>query len=133
MISHLLFKLMKDHLVQFPSIVCSSNPKMYAQILDSVHIMELRMQGKGFYSKSIVIRYICLSSILQMKPIWIHSCSAGMETVIGNGDNAACTFCEMIAFWIQVQLKEHKAKEKVFQYVNEVISFKHHQLCSSGT
>ncbi|CBI26025.3 hypothetical protein VitviT2T_006287 [Vitis vinifera] len=46
--------------------------------------------------------------------------SAGMETVIGNGDNAACTFCEMIAFWIQVQLKEHKAKEKVFQYVNEL-------------
>ena len=36
---------------------------------------------------------------------------------------ALCTFCEMIVFWIQVQLKEKKAKEKIFHYVDEVITF----------
>ncbi|KAH8494975.1 hypothetical protein H0E87_018231 [Populus deltoides] len=33
---------------------------------------------------------------------------------------ALCTFCEMIVFWIQVQLKEKKAKEKIFHYVDEL-------------
>lgn len=36
---------------------------------------------------------------------------------------ALCTFCEMIVFWIQVQLKEKRSKEKIFHYVDEVISF----------
>ncbi|XP_062143936.1 aspartic proteinase-like isoform X2 [Alnus glutinosa] len=35
-------------------------------------------------------------------------------------ESAFCTFCEMIVFWIQVQLKQEKTKEKVFKYVNEL-------------
>ncbi|KAK6930375.1 Saposin B type, region 2, partial [Dillenia turbinata] len=31
-----------------------------------------------------------------------------------------CTTCEMTAFWIQVQLKQHKTKEKVLNHVNEL-------------
>ena len=37
------------------------------------------------------------------------------------GETALCTFCEMIVFWIQVQLKQQKTKEKVFKHVNQVI------------
>lgn len=36
-------------------------------------------------------------------------------------ESTFCTFCEMIVFWIQVQLKQEKTKEKVFKYVNEVV------------
>ncbi|KDP28021.1 hypothetical protein JCGZ_19101 [Jatropha curcas] len=36
------------------------------------------------------------------------------------GENALCTFCEMVVFWIQVQLKQQKAKEKIFKYVDEL-------------
>ncbi|KAM6544916.1 hypothetical protein CsatB_025652 [Cannabis sativa] len=32
-----------------------------------------------------------------------------------------CTFCEMIVFWFQVQLKQQKAKDKVFKFANEYI------------
>ncbi|XP_021686286.2 aspartic proteinase isoform X3 [Hevea brasiliensis] len=35
-------------------------------------------------------------------------------------ESALCTFCEMIVFWIQVQLKQQKAKEKIFKYVDEL-------------
>ncbi|XP_050219879.1 aspartic proteinase A1-like isoform X2 [Mercurialis annua] len=35
-------------------------------------------------------------------------------------ENVVCTFCEMIVFWIQVQLKQQKAKEKIFKYVDEL-------------
>ncbi|KAI9113693.1 hypothetical protein K1719_014944 [Acacia pycnantha] len=31
-----------------------------------------------------------------------------------------CTFCEMIVFWIQVQLKQKNAKEKIFEFVDEL-------------
>ncbi|KAF4350531.1 hypothetical protein F8388_014992 [Cannabis sativa] len=31
-----------------------------------------------------------------------------------------CTFCEMIVFWFQVQLKQQKAKDKVFKFANEL-------------
>ncbi|KAJ4851062.1 hypothetical protein Tsubulata_049526 [Turnera subulata] len=33
---------------------------------------------------------------------------------------ALCPFCEMIVFWTQVQMKQQKAKEKIFRYVNEL-------------
>lgn len=32
-----------------------------------------------------------------------------------------CTLCEMIVFWIQVQLKQKNAKEKIFEFIDEVI------------
>ena len=32
-----------------------------------------------------------------------------------------CTFCDMIVFWIQVQLKQQNTKEKILKYVDEVI------------
>lgn len=35
-------------------------------------------------------------------------------------ESTFCTFCEMIVFWIQVQLKQQKAKEIILKYVNEV-------------
>lgn len=38
-------------------------------------------------------------------------------------ENALCTFCEMTVFWLQVELKKQRLKEKVFKYVNEVIFF----------
>lgn len=57
--------------------------------------------------------------------------SAGISSIVQNGtregssvdESASCTFCEMIVFWIQVQLKQQKTKEKVFRYVHEVVSF----------
>ncbi|KAG2726660.1 hypothetical protein I3760_01G124300 [Carya illinoinensis] len=36
------------------------------------------------------------------------------------GESAFCTFCEMIVFWVQVQLKQQKAQEKVYKYVDEL-------------
>lgn len=62
----------------------------------------------------------------------IESCSGTViETIPDNAakeilsvdhEGPLCAFCEMIVFWIQVQLKQKKAKEKIFQYVDEVIS-----------
>ncbi|EOY06950.1 Aspartic proteinase oryzasin-1 isoform 2 [Theobroma cacao] len=54
--------------------------------------------------------------------------SGGVKTVVENktregspiGETALCTFCEMIVFWIQVQLKQQKTKEKVFKHVNQL-------------
>lgn len=40
-------------------------------------------------------------------------------------DSMLCTSCEMIAFWIQIQLKQQKAKDSVFDYVNQVESSFH--------
>lgn len=37
--------------------------------------------------------------------------------------SALCSFCEMTVFWLQVEFKKQRAKEKVFRYVNEVIFF----------
>ncbi|XP_041028254.1 aspartic proteinase-like isoform X2 [Juglans microcarpa x Juglans regia] len=36
------------------------------------------------------------------------------------GESPFCTFCEMIVFWVQVQLKQQKEQEKVFKYVDEL-------------
>ncbi|KAK9288492.1 hypothetical protein L1049_016951 [Liquidambar formosana] len=52
----------------------------------------------------------------------------GIKTVVENenreglsvDENGLCTFCEMTVFWIQVQLKEQKVKEKIFKYVFEL-------------
>ncbi|CAK9175774.1 unnamed protein product [Ilex paraguariensis] len=35
-------------------------------------------------------------------------------------ESAVCTLCEMIVFWIQVELKKQKTKEKVLKYVDEL-------------
>ncbi|XP_024022915.1 aspartic proteinase isoform X2 [Morus notabilis] len=57
-----------------------------------------------------------------------HYVSKNIETVIRNGtgegsfnkETALCTFCEMVVFWFQVQLKQKKTKDKVFKFANEV-------------
>ncbi|GKV10465.1 hypothetical protein SLEP1_g21821 [Rubroshorea leprosula] len=51
--------------------------------------------------------------------------SSGIETLVENrssesGEYSLCTFCEMIVFWIQVQLKQQKTKEKIFKYVTQL-------------
>ncbi|KAF8006411.1 hypothetical protein BT93_K0650 [Corymbia citriodora subsp. variegata] len=54
--------------------------------------------------------------------------STRMDKTFNNGtekgslakETAVCTFCEMIAFWIQMQLKQQKAKDRIFKYVNEL-------------
>ncbi|XP_062108890.1 aspartic proteinase A2-like [Humulus lupulus] len=51
-----------------------------------------------------------------------------IETVVHNGtqtgspvnETPLCTFCEMIVFWFQVQLKQQKAKDKVFKFADEL-------------
>ncbi|PON64859.1 Aspartic peptidase [Parasponia andersonii] len=51
-----------------------------------------------------------------------------IETVVQNGtqtgpsvnETPLCTFCEMIVFWFQVQLKQQKARDKVFKFADEV-------------
>ncbi|KAI3423269.1 uncharacterized protein J3R85_011236 [Psidium guajava] len=35
-------------------------------------------------------------------------------------ETVLCTFCEMIAFWMQMQLKQQRTKDRVFKYVNEL-------------
>ncbi|XP_021903588.1 aspartic proteinase A1-like isoform X2 [Carica papaya] len=35
-------------------------------------------------------------------------------------ENVLCTMCEMSVFWIQVQLKQQKAKQRVFEYVKQL-------------
>ena len=47
---------------------------------------------------------------------------------VDDHESALCTFCGMIVYWIQVQLKERRTKEKVFTYVNEVISLQRIEL-----
>ena len=44
-----------------------------------------------------------------------------MESVEEVGDVVFCNACEMIAVWIQSQLKQMKTKDKVLRYVTEVI------------
>lgn len=54
--------------------------------------------------------------------------SATIETMVDiadsqglpNDESTLCTFCEMIVFWLQVELKKQRLKEKVFKYVNEL-------------
>ncbi|KAE8714265.1 Aspartic proteinase oryzasin-1, putative isoform 3 [Hibiscus syriacus] len=51
-----------------------------------------------------------------------------LKTVVENGtmkgsalgETPMCTFCEMIVFWIQVQLKQQKTKDIVFQHINQL-------------
>ncbi|KAK3188700.1 hypothetical protein Dsin_028261 [Dipteronia sinensis] len=53
---------------------------------------------------------------------------SGIETVVQNktsygssiDESALCTFCEMIVFWVQMQLKQQKTKDTIFKYVNEL-------------
>ncbi|CAL5349427.1 unnamed protein product [Camellia sinensis] len=62
--------------------------------------------------------------------LYTTTSAADIETVVERGQNldglpvdderALCTFCEMIVFWIEVELKKETAKEKVFKYVNEL-------------
>ncbi|XP_059442579.1 aspartic proteinase-like isoform X2 [Corylus avellana] len=57
-----------------------------------------------------------------------HHVSPGIASMAQNrtwegsslDESAFCTFCEMIVFWVEVQLKQEKTKEKVFKYVNEL-------------
>ncbi|KAL4643343.1 hypothetical protein ACB092_02G085300 [Castanea dentata] len=59
-----------------------------------------------------------------------HHLSTGIASMVHNEtqagssvddhESAFCTFCGMIVYWIQVQLKERRTKEKVFTYVNEL-------------
>lgn len=42
------------------------------------------------------------------------------SSVNETNDTALCAFCEMIVFWVQVQLRQQKAKNRVFNYVNKV-------------
>lgn len=44
----------------------------------------------------------------------------GTEKGSSANETALCTFCEMIAFWIQMQLKQQKAKDRIFKYVDEL-------------
>ncbi|XP_031285784.1 cyprosin-like isoform X1 [Pistacia vera] len=54
--------------------------------------------------------------------------SSDIATVIQNktsegpsvDESVLCTFCEMVVFWIQMQINQQKTKETVFKYVNEL-------------
>ncbi|CAI9108216.1 OLC1v1007769C1 [Oldenlandia corymbosa var. corymbosa] len=35
-------------------------------------------------------------------------------------ENALCPFCEMVVFWMQVELRKKRTKENVFKYINEL-------------
>lgn len=37
-----------------------------------------------------------------------------------NDENTLCSFCEMTVFWMQVELRKERTKEKVFEYVNQL-------------
>lgn len=68
-----------------------------------------------------------VSSILLTKCI-TSTCSDVIETVVHNEswgesrtrESPLCTFCDMIVFWIQVQLKQRNTKEKILKYADEV-------------
>lgn len=35
-------------------------------------------------------------------------------------ESPLCTFCEMLVLWFQVQLKQQKARDRVFKFADEV-------------
>ncbi|PHU18922.1 Aspartic proteinase [Capsicum chinense] len=37
-----------------------------------------------------------------------------------NVENPLCSFCEMTVFWMQVELRKERTKEKAFEYVNQM-------------
>ncbi|XP_060189653.1 cyprosin-like [Lycium barbarum] len=37
-----------------------------------------------------------------------------------NDESALCSFCEMTVFWMQVELRKERTKEKAFEYVNQL-------------
>ncbi|KAM3239464.1 cyprosin isoform X1 [Capsicum annuum] len=37
-----------------------------------------------------------------------------------NAENPLCSFCEMTVFWMQVELRKERTKEKAFEYVNQM-------------
>ncbi|KAK7264826.1 hypothetical protein RJT34_32438 [Clitoria ternatea] len=57
-----------------------------------------------------------------------HMMNDVIETVVHNEsrggsrtrESPLCTFCDMIVFWIQVQLKQRNTKEKILKYVDEL-------------
>ena len=69
----------------------------------------------------------CFVSVL-LKKLTL-TCSEVIETVVHNAsrgntqsrESPLCTFCDMIVFWIQVQLKQKNAKEKILKHVDEVV------------
>lgn len=57
--------------------------------------------------------------------------SAGIEMVtekeqmeLSARDTPLCSSCQMLVLWIQNQLREKETKDKVFNYVNQISSFK---------
>ncbi|KAJ1402988.1 Saposin-like type B, region 1 [Sesbania bispinosa] len=57
-----------------------------------------------------------------------HKMNDVIETVVHNEswsesrtrESPLCTFCDMIVFWIQVQLKQRNTREKILKYVDEL-------------
>ena len=57
--------------------------------------------------------------------------SPGIKTVIEEenmerlsaGDKLLCSACQMTVFWIQNQLRQKETKDRVLNYVNEVVYF----------
>lgn len=46
------------------------------------------------------------------------------ESTESVGEDALCTVCEMAVVWMKSQLKNEGVKDKVFEYVNQVIILK---------
>lgn len=63
----------------------------------------------------------------------LFSLSTGIQTVVERknrekssvGESALCTACEMAVVWIQNQLKQNQTKERILNYVNEVICLRY--------
>jgi phytepsin len=37
-------------------------------------------------------------------------------------ESPLCTLCDMIVFWIRVQLKQRNTRERILKYIDEVIN-----------
>jgi len=85
---------------------------------------------------ALSLGFVYLHSQLSQEKPNFNLCSTGIASMVQNrtwegssvDESAFCTFCEMIVFWIQVQLKQEKTKEKVFKYVNEVVPLQRNEL-----
>lgn len=38
-------------------------------------------------------------------------------------ESPLCTLCDMIVFWVQVQLKQRNTRERILNYIDEVINY----------
>lgn len=54
--------------------------------------------------------------------------SSKLEKLLDD-ESGLCAFCEMTVFWMQVELRKERTKEKAFEYVNQVNPF----LCCSDS